>query len=175
MNFFAINSSRVAFLVVMTLWLCGCNSLDHAARNGPIPKGKSIVFGSILVKSSVSGWFESGNVTVINTRNSEPVLEHPVKGLGGPFYWSLPPGQYAILDLCVHRSIGDERTSSRRIFAEFSIDSEQTAVYVGTLGLASSLPSVTDDFDTAVKTFHSQFPTLNTEPIKQLLHFEKRK
>jgi hypothetical protein len=92
------NPIRFASLVLMTLWLAGCSSLDHPARNGPIPQGTSIVFGSISIRSA-SSLFVNEKVTVINTRNSQPVLEHRIKGLEGYFYWPLPPGQYAILDL----------------------------------------------------------------------------
>ena len=172
----ATHSIRIASLVVMTLWLAGCSSLDHAARNGPIPQGKSIVFGSISA-GPAPNWFvyASQKVTVINTHNSQPVLEHPIKGLEGYFYWCLPPGQYAILDLQTERKFSNGQSSSRDINAKFSIDSEQTVVYLGKLGLASSSTSVIDEFDTAVQAFHSQFPAIHNEPIKQLMYLEKRR
>lgn len=171
---FATNPIRIAPLVVVTLWLAGCGSLNRAARNGPIPHGESIVFGSISVRAA-SNWLDHEKITVINTRNSQPVLEHPINGPGGYFYWSLPPGQYAILDLtCTRRELlgNDYESRSRRIYAQFSIDSEQTVAYVGRLALRASSCSVNDDFETAVKTFHAQFPAVNTEPTKHLLHFE---
>lgn len=167
------NSIRIVSLVLMAMWLGGCSGLNHAVLNGPIPQGRSIVFGSISMGSALSHWVGDRNVTVINTRNSETVLAHKIEGLGGSFYWYLPPGQYAIFDLTFH-STWTHEISSHRIYAEFSIDSEQKVIYVGTLGLASLHPSITDDFDTAVQAFCTNFPALNNiVPVKQLLHLEE--
>gem|GEM_PF-5221925 len=173
-------------------WLCGCSSLDHTAHNRSIPKGESIVFGSIAISSADSRQHLQIKVTVINTRTSQTVLEHSINGPGGAFYWSLPPGQYAILDLYEHDFFNGD-TSSSRIYAQFSIDAEQTVTYVGTLALATSPSSlshgsfstsdlksstlssihVTDEFDTAVQTFHKQFTAIDITPIKKLLSLEK--
>lgn len=79
------NSIRIVSLVLMAMWLGGCSGLNHAVLNGPIPQGRSIVFGSISMGSALSHWVGDRNVTVINTRNSETVLAHKIEGLGGIF------------------------------------------------------------------------------------------
>lgn len=65
--------------------------------------------------------------------------------------------------------------SSRRIFAEFSVDSPQTVTYVGTLKLARSSTSVEDDFAIAAQAFKARFPSLQANPVSQLLKLEKEK
>lgn len=181
----ATNSIRFTFLIMMAMWVGGCNNFNnYIPQNEPIPKGRSIVFGDIAMGSPVSNWLTEGRLTVINALSSETVLLYPIEGLGGPFYWSLPPGKYVILDLQEVPSefnrhiLGFTNYSrSRGIYADFSIDSDQAIVYVGTLGLLSpsSPPTVINDFDTAVQAFHNRFPAINTEPLKQLLQLEKRK
>jgi len=158
----------------MILWLEGCGGISPYSLppNGQVPKGMSVVFGDVSVGSKVLGWLAIGSFNVINTETSTPVLVQHIEGLGEPFYWCLPPGKYAILDLIV--SLGS-RTTHFRIYAEFSVHSEHEIIYVGTLDLASLPPSITDDFDSAVRTFHAKYPTLRTVPVKQLLQLEKRK
>ncbi|MGA7795885.1 MAG: hypothetical protein WCA19_22865 [Candidatus Acidiferrales bacterium] len=132
------------------------------------------MFGAISLGSPVTRLITVGTINVINTQNSEPVVLDRIDALGGPFYWSLPPGQYAILDLLETTQLGFTTESTDRLIrAKFAIDSEQTVIYVGTLNLATPVPFVTDDFSTAVRALHSHFPALDTTPIKQLLQIDK--
>jgi hypothetical protein len=179
MNTLKSRLTATASLFTAALWLAGCRGLNHAVRNGPLPHGESVVFGSIAVPPAELSWAKRLSITVINTQNSKPVLVHPVRQPAAPFYWSLPPGHYAILDLQTANSFLDpgleQQTSSRRIYAQFAVPSVETAVYVGALDLTSSAVSVVDDFDTAVRAFHTRFPSLNLEPTKQLLILEKQR
>lgn len=164
----------------MTLWVVGCSSLDHTARNGAIPKGESIVFGNISLGSKTSSWASDVSkwfladkiITVLCLNNGQPILEHTFSGNGGPFYWALPPGKYLVLDLTSHVNVGV--TKYRQIRASFTITLEQPVIYLGTIIITPSNISVTDDFDSAVHAFHNKFPAHNGEPEKQLMTIDKR-
>lgn len=174
-----MSTKRILALLVISMWLIGCSGLNEFVPvNGPIPKGRSIVFGNISLGFSASNWLgrSRGWANLINTSTSMIILHYPIKQSGEPFYWYLPPGHYAFLDF--EEAILSNHVRSYRIYAEFSIDSEQTIVYVGTLGLASPLssPSITDDYETAVQKFHTTFPALESIPIeKQILRLEEQR
>lgn len=179
MKSLANNLVKIWFLFLTALWLGGCSvgalpSYD-VPPHGPIPQGRSIVFGGILLKSQISGLFSDGSMNIINTENGKQVFRHQIKGSGGPFYWSLPVGQYAILDLLLTINLVGSRGSSIRIYAQFQVDSEQKLIYIGTLGFTRGSPFIIDDFDSATAIFHAQYPTFNAVPIKQLLQLEKRR
>jgi hypothetical protein len=182
MKSFTVNPFKVAFLFVMALWLCGCKSVDHTAHDGPIPKGMSIVFGGILAaeptKSNMKTEGASRSVNVINIKSSNYVFWQFIHGRCEYFYWYLPPGQYAILNYGEGRydlATRSSETYEQRIGAMFSVDSDQTVIYMGTLDLASSAFNVTDDFDAAAQAFHKKFPSINIKPVKRLLQFEEKR
>jgi hypothetical protein len=181
-NDYAIRTFRISILIITTVWLVGCRSVNyvgHAAHNEPIPVGQSVVFGSILVKSKPLNnglIIEIEAVSVIDVSNGKTAMGQLITDTFQPFCWCLPPGKYAILDL--HDSkfvLGSTHTSSCRIFAQFSIDSEQKVFYVGKLNLASDSISVEDDYDNAIKNFTSKYSAINIKPEKQLLQLEKQR
>ena len=97
---------RKFFLIAIAAYLGGCCGspfyLRPAAKS--IPEGKSLVFGEISVISDVKPksivYFDM-EFQIIDIKSSEVVFVHQIKRYKGPFYWLLPPGQYAILNMAV--------------------------------------------------------------------------
>lgn len=177
-SFRRANTALMGMLIVVCVG--GCGTLDRTARNGPIPAGEGIVFGSISTRASQPVPFVtlSRKLRVMSATSSQIVLEQPISEVTQPFYWSLPAGKYVILDMgqAVHSfASGMQITGSQRIGATFSIDSEHAIVYVGTLHLESPSPFATDDYGTAVTEFRRRLPAISGEPTKQLLGFGEPK
>jgi hypothetical protein len=166
------NLMRLFSIVTMALSLEGCSSPSPyiLPPNGQVPEGMGVVFGDVSGASNVLGWLAIGSLSVINTPTGTTLLEHHIEARGCPFYWCLPPGKYAILDL---KATLGSRTTYYRIYAEFSVDSEQDILYVGTLDLTSLPPTIVDDFDAAAEKLRANYPTLRSAPLKRLLQLEK--
>ena len=138
-----------------------------------------MVFGEISLSSKVTNLFTSAGITVIDTTNSTIVLGHPISNSGGPFYWHLSPGQYAILEMIVHFSgFGQTETRHRRIYAEFSVDSPAQLIYIGNLQVdwaaKDKFITVEDDYENALEAIHANYPKLQGVPVKQLLELEEK-
>ena len=147
--------------------LAGCANLDHSLPTGAsVPAGESVVFGAVYVSSRVTGFLVgSGSITVIDESSSRTVLTHEIRKLGAPFYWHLPPGKYAIMDLQEKHLSPRSSTRSKRIYAQFSVDLPSQPVYVGKLLIAAGKNdlsvTVTDDYDKAVRTLYEDYPKFN--------------
>lgn len=166
------NSVRILSIVTTALWLGGCAGPSPyiLPPNGQVPEGMGVVFGDVSVGPKVLGWLGIGSLSVINTPTSTTLLEQTIEGRRSPFYWCFRPGKYAILDLRV--TLGS-RTTYYRLYAQFSVHSEQEILYVGTLDLTSLPPTIVDDFDADVQKLRAKYPTLRSAPVKRLLQLEK--
>jgi hypothetical protein len=161
------------FVLAAALLCAGCaNPRERQLSPGAnIPAGESAVFGDIAATGlpGLERW-----VSVIDTRRSIPVLEHRVKENGGPFFWHLPPGPYAVFDLHTGASMEGR---AWRIYGEFQVDSAGQVIYVGCLHLVFDsdrmTSSVSSEFEKATQLFKSTYPRVVGTPIKRLLKFER--
>jgi len=104
---------------------------------------------------------------------SSRAIYHRLDG-DGTFYWRLPPGEYAIA--AFEWQSGIKRAG--RIFAGFTVPSDEKPVYIGTLritfgGGRYSL-FVLDEYETAVSAFREAFPGTDSIPLKSIMEMEAR-
>lgn len=169
---------RNFFLIVVAVYLGGCCGLPTRSLSprDTIPKGESVVFGEVSLGPEVTHWFTFANLYVIDTTSSKIVLAHQIGELREAFYWHLPPGRYAIVNMDVHNGLTNV-TTTRRINAEFSVDRPSQLIYVGNLQIdwraKGKFVTVVDDYDNAVTVLHSNYQKLQDVPIKRLLELEE--
>jgi len=137
-------------------------------KKKPVKK-EAAVFGELVV---VGGWYGDRHhynaIRILDNSTSEIVKEwgkrpwgiRIYRGASGPFYWSLPEGEYAILD---YREVRGNRWRDERINAVFTVPQSGAIVYVGALVISidasGTLSSgVEDHYDAAVKEFRKEYP-----------------
>lgn len=190
----------------LSILSCGGRTPYIPPEKRTIPDQRSLVFGAISLGTQIpnllysgdrsheqdsgqittslgtqipsGGFWYSGTANVIRESTGLTVVRQPLKNLGGRFYWSLPPGEYAILDIQSSRShsslsFGETQRGSRRVYATFTVPSPQMVIYVGTLDLSSQFPVVSNDFQNALIGLHAEFPNVSSEAVTQLLQLEK--
>jgi hypothetical protein len=89
----------------------------------------------------------------------------------GLFAWHLAPGEYAI------REIHWGPMYSAAVNAFFTVPASNKVVYVGTLGSEANASTMrvyfktSDDYDKDVEQLKAEFPEVQEEPVKSLIHF----
>lgn len=168
----------VGFLTVVLF--NGC-STPRSFSERP-PKGEAVVFGNFTLTSKIGGqgmWGASTVADIIDIRTSRIMFRYPLSREGGPFYWHLPPGKYAVLGVTVKGAVGlDSHMQNYRVFAEFSVLSTDSTFYIGNLILQQAngnvSSSVRDDQESAVQRLRSKYPNLSDSINKNLMRLEKR-
>jgi hypothetical protein len=168
--------SRLYLVALLApLIIAGCTSYV-APEERTIPSHRSLVFGAI--SRHPKGFGSSDEANVIDEATGLTFVTHPLKESGGPFYWSLPPGNYAILDIRSRSSFliswltGITTWGANRVDARFRVPSAQKMIYIGTLDLSSEKSVILNDFDSALLGLHTEFPSLKGEPITELMQLE---
>lgn len=175
--------------LILALCCCltaGCSTpgnrviLEPGAQAQP---GSGIVFGRLQLEKPVSRstFFNTRHyaIRVCDQNTLSQVFGQSVDGTGGPFYWTLNPGRYVIVDLVgssYSALTSVTRTGTRRVFAEFSIDAPGETVYLGTLKLsadAEGVHKVSDEGAAAIPEFRARHPLVTDRIVTRLIQLEK--
>ena len=167
-----------AWAVVSLLVLAGCqHTRIDLARTGTtvVPQDERFVFGRIVqiengkpVKWGVNQQLTGCTVSVRNLKEIKGRL-YDLRG-DGLFAWHLVPGEYAIGT--IHWGL----SYYAAVNAFFTVPASNKLVYMGSLqeewkAQMRVYYKVSDDYDRDVEQFRAEFPEIQEEPVKSLIHF----
>ena len=148
-------------------------------------KDRTLVYGNITVSKKISGsllygfvFSQNCGLTVLDVKKSEIIGNYPIENLGGYFFWYLPPGKYAILDLTCRSEnfLGDKKGKEVRIYSEFLVNDKEP-IYIGHMHLDfsddSMKTSIIDNYDDSKKVLIEKYPELEKLPVKKLMKREE--
>jgi len=140
-----------------------------------IPVGEKLVFGQIKIGDKIPGSTTfRDRFIILYSEDSSLVWKHRLRK-DGYFFWHLPSGKYMMIQFSEFIPAAGMVTYSG-IGVEFSVPSDATTVYIGTLWLFSKQGPwirIEDQYSAALEVLNHDFPQYKELVSKNLMRPEE--
>ncbi len=169
-------------ILILALLLTSCATASPIALSDTkaLPQGEALIFGRVKVIENGESidWGSGGGfrIHLLSDAGAKPVSYHLTGD--GSFSWHLPPGRYRITGFQrSERSWGSFLTTSRQLFAQFTVPEQRALVYIGTLVISldegGNGTRIEDEHEEAIRWLTGEFAEIAGEDTESLMHQEK--